>query len=100
MFKRVFGRFRVSPAFVRFNLASAWNLDFDEQQQYLDSVDYRRQDLEEACGLLAVPWRGDEDTIFRMPEMSLSQQLTFWQLVSIHFVAGEYSFLLCFKGLQ
>lgn len=56
--------------------------EFDAQQSYFDSEDYQREDLEDSCRLLHIPWYGDK-TIFRMPGMNLSQQLKFWQPVAV-----------------
>ncbi len=55
----------------------AASADFDERQAYFDSGIYQRESLEDSCRTLFIPWNG-EDTIFRMPGMSLSQSLSFW----------------------
>lgn len=55
---------------------------FNEQQRWLDSIDYQRQDLEAACRVMQIEWKGD-DTIYRMPGMALSAQFTYWQVVGI-----------------
>ena len=61
-------------------------VEFDRQQQFFDNVAFQREDTEDACKLLKIPWHGENDTIFRMPGMSLATQLTFWQPVAIKFI--------------
>lgn len=56
---------------------------YDEQQSWFDSQDYQRDNLEESCNVLGIPW-DNENTIFRMPGMSLSQQMKFWQPVAVN----------------
>ena len=54
----------------------------ERQQTWLDNLLFQREDLEDACKLLSIPWEG-EQTIFRTPHMSLSTQLEFWQPVAV-----------------
>ena len=57
--------------------------EFHERQQtWLDNPSFQREDLEDACKVLSIPWEG-EQTIFRTPHMSLSTRLEFWQLVAV-----------------
>ena len=54
----------------------------EQQQAWLDNPRFQRDDLEDACKVLSIPWEG-ELTIFRTPYMSLSTQLEFWQPVAV-----------------
>ena len=54
----------------------------EQQQTWLDNPSFQREDLEDACKVLSIPWEG-EQTIFRTPHMSLSTQLEFWQPVAV-----------------
>ena len=54
----------------------------DQQQTWLDNPLFQREDLEDACKVLSIPWEG-EKTIFRAPHMSLSTQLEIWQPVAV-----------------
>ena len=56
---------------------------YDEHQAIFDSQDYQRENLEESCEVLGIPWDG-ENTIFRMEGISLSQSLKFWQVVAVN----------------
>ena len=60
--------------------------DYDESQRRLDNPSYQRQDLEQSCRELEIPW-DESDTVFRMPGMSLSQQMQFWQPRAVHAIA-------------
>ena len=54
---------------------------FDIQQEYFDNVEYQREDLAGACAVLGIVWK-NEDTVYRMPGMALSQTLQYWQPVA------------------
>ena len=56
--------------------------DFDTAQSYFDNIAYQREDLEESCNLLGIPWNA-EDTIFRMAGMAISASFHFWQPVAV-----------------
>ena len=53
---------------------------FHIQQAWFDNIDYQREDLEESCELLGIPWSGS-DTVYRMQGMAISVQFHFWQPV-------------------
>ena len=64
-----------------------WNAEesakYDMHQAIFDSQDYQRENLEESCQTLGIPWDG-EKTVLRMPGMNLSQSLKFWQPLAVN----------------
>ena len=56
--------------------------EFDAQQQYLDSESFQRDDVEDSCFLLGIPWY-EEETIYRIQGMALSQQMRHWQVPAV-----------------
>lgn len=61
--------------------------EFERQEEWLDNVEYQREDAAKSCELLQIPWRG-EDTVYRMPGIPISAQLRFWQPVAIKAMIG------------
>lgn len=51
---------------------------FDSRQKWSDDILYKRQDIQEACAMLEIP-TNRKKTIYRIPGMTLSKALQYWQ---------------------
>ena len=56
--------------------------DFRQTQNYLNSTDYQRENLEDSCHAMGIRWEG-ENTVYRIPGMKQAWTLRFWQVVGI-----------------
>lgn len=69
---------------LNYNLST---VDTDEDtsrvESYLDSEAYQRDNIEESCEMLSIPYHGLERTVYRMPLMAVSQTLPLWQVTGI-----------------
>ena len=59
--------------------------DFDAIERYLDNPKYQPQNHVESCAAIGIDWQG-ETTKYRIPGMSYSQELYFWQPVAINWL--------------
>ena len=63
--------------------------EYKDIQTYFDNLRYQRQNLKKSCKLLNIVYR-EESIVYRTKNMTLFQQLKFWQVIAIKIIANFY----------
>ena len=69
--------------FEKFDAVASEN--FDDMESFFNNLDYQRNDLQIASESIGIVWQGS-DTIFRVPGMSVAEELSYWQPTAIHWL--------------
>ena len=58
---------------------------FDDMKSFFNNLNYQRNDLQIAFESIDIVWQ-ESETIFRVSEMIVAEELSYWQLIAIHWL--------------